>query len=159
MTTSEKQSRWAIFRALLPYYGKIVPAKFIQRTSERIPAITRIHNLIEGIYKPKGSDYALSIASMQVNPYADKLTYLPDGRWFIKYSAKSGGKGLAVNQGLFRCMQDHEPVIVLQQVSDKTGKQGTQYRLMDKRGTLPILKMTTLRKTGAATVIEKAANK
>jgi hypothetical protein len=130
MTTPEKQSRWAIFRALLPYYGTIVPAKFIQRTSEYIPGITRIHNLIEGIYKPKGSDYALSIASMQVNPYADKLTYLPDGRWYIQYSAKSGGKDLAVNQGLFRCMQDHEPVIVLQQVSDKTGKQGTQYRLM-----------------------------
>jgi hypothetical protein len=130
MTTSEKQSRWATFRALLPYYGKIVPAKFIQRTSAFIPGITRIHNLIEGIYKPSGSEYALSIASMKVNPYADKLTYLPDGRWYIRYSAKAGGKDLAVNQGLFRCMQDREPVIVLSQLSDKTGRQGTQYRLM-----------------------------
>lgn len=114
----------------MPYYGTIVPAKFIQRTSEFISGITRIHNLIEGIYKPSGSEYALSIASMKVNPYADKLTYLPDGRWYIQYSAKSGGKDLAVNQGLFRCMQDREPVIVLQQHSDKTGKHGTQYRLM-----------------------------
>lgn len=73
MSTNEKQNRWAIFRALLPYYGKIVPAKFIQKTQEYIPGITRIHNLIEGIYKPAGSEYALSIASMKVNPYAEKL--------------------------------------------------------------------------------------
>ena len=130
MTTSEKQNRWAIFRALLPYYGKIVSARFIQRTVEFIPGITRIHNLIEGIYKPAGSEYALSIASMKVNPYADKLTYLSDGRWFIKYSAKAGGKDLAQNQGLFKCMMDKEPIIVLEQLSDKTSKHGTQYRLM-----------------------------
>ncbi len=130
MTISEKQIRWAIFRALLPYYGRIVSAKFIRRTFEFIPRVTRIHNLIEGIYKPKGGEYALSIASMKVNPYADKLTYLPDGRWFIEYSAKAGGEKLAVNQGLFRCMQDREPVIVLSQISDKTSRQGTQYRLM-----------------------------
>jgi hypothetical protein len=130
MGHSEKQNRWAIFRALLPYYGKIVSARFIQKTAEFIPNVPRIHNLIEGIYKPAGSEYALSIASMKVNPYADKLTYLSDGRWYIKYSARAGGSDLAVNKGLFKCMMDKEPVIVLEQLSDKTGRQGTQYRLM-----------------------------
>jgi hypothetical protein len=130
MSITEKQHRWSIFRALLPYYGKIVTTNFLKKTREYIPNIERIHPLIEGIYKPAGSEYALSIASMKVNPYADKLTYLPDGRWHIKYSAKAGGNDLAVNQGLFKCMLDKEPVIVLEQLSDKTSKQGTQYRLM-----------------------------
>ena len=67
---------------------------------------------------------------MQENPYADKLTYLPDGRWTIRYSPKAGGKDLAVNQGLFNCIRDKEPVIVLEQLSTKTSRQGTQYRLM-----------------------------
>lgn len=130
MAVTEKQHRWAIFRALLPYYGKIVTPNFLKNTVQYISGIERIHPLIEGIYKPAGSKYALSIASMKTNPYADKLTYLPDGRWYIKYSAKFGGNDLAVNQGLFKCMLDKEPVIVLEQLSNKTSSQGIQYRLM-----------------------------
>ena len=67
---------------------------------------------------------------MLVNPYADNVTFLPDGRWIIKYSPKEGGLNLAVNQGLLKCMADKEPVIVLKQLSDRTGRQGAQYRLM-----------------------------
>jgi len=130
MSQDDKNRRWNIFRALLPYYGKVVIPQFLRKTSDFIPDIDRIHPLIEGIYKPKWSEHALSIASMKENPYADKLTYLPDGRWIIKYSAKAGGKELAANQGLFNCMRDKEPVIVLEQLSTKTSKQGTQYRLM-----------------------------
>lgn len=130
MVVTEKQHRRAIFRALLPYYGKIVSPQFLKKTVTIIPSIERIHPLIEGIYKPAGSEYALSIASMKTNPYADKLTYLPDGRWYIKYSAKSGGKNLSVNQGLFKCMLDKEPIIVLEQISNKESRQGIQYRLM-----------------------------
>ena len=130
MTQNEKDRRWKTFKSLLPYYGKVVTPQFLRKTSDFIPDIERIHPLIEGIYKPKWSDHALSIASMQDNPYADKLTYLPDGRWSIKYSAKAGGKNIAVNQGLFNCMRDKEPVIVLEQLSTKTSMQGTQYRLM-----------------------------
>lgn len=130
MVVTEKQHRRSIFRALLPYYGKIVSPQFLKKTVTIIPGIERIHPLIEGIYKPAGSEYALSIATMKKNPYADKLTYLSDGRWFIKYSAKSGGKDLAVNQGLFKCMFDKEPIIVLEQISNKESRQGVQYRLM-----------------------------
>lgn len=129
MPKTEKELRWEIFRVLLPYYGKIVTPNFLRKTSAFIPGIKRIHPLIEGIYKPKWSDHALSIASMKVNPYADKLTYLPDGRWSIKYSAKKGGPNIAVNVSLFNCLKDKEPVIVLEQLSTKTSQKGTQYRL------------------------------
>jgi len=130
MPKTEKERRWEIFRALLPYYGKIVTPDFLRKTSEFVPGIERVHPLIEGIYKPKWSDHALSIASMKVNPYADKLTYLPDGRWTIKYSAKKGGPDIATNVSLFNCLKDKEPVIVLEQLSSKTHKQGSRYRLM-----------------------------
>jgi len=130
MPKIEKERRWEIFRALLPYYGKIVTPDFLRKTSVFVPGIERVHPLIEGIYKPKWSDHALSIASMKVNPYADKLTYLPDGRWTIKYSAKKGGPDIAANVSLFTCLKDKEPVIVLEQLSSKTHKQGTRYRLM-----------------------------
>ncbi len=130
MPTTEKEKRWKIFRALLPYYGKKVTPDFLRQTSHYILGVERIHPLIEGIYKPAWSHYALSIASMRVNPYADKVTYLSDGRWTIKYSAKKGGPDISANQALFRCMAEKEPVIVLEQLSRKTDKQGTQYRLM-----------------------------
>ena len=130
MAETEKEQRWEIFWALLPYYGKKVTPDFLRNTSQYIPGIERVHPLIEGIYKPRWSDHALSIASMKDNPYADQLTYLPDGRWTIKYSAKKGGSELAINQSLFTCMTNKEPVIVLEQLSIKTNKQGVQYRLM-----------------------------
>lgn len=130
MPKTEKDRRWEIFRALLPYYGKIVTPDFLRRTSEFVSGVERIHPLIEGIYKPKWSDHAISIASMKLNPYADKLTYLPDGRWIIKYSAKKGGPTKAVNVSLLNCLKDKEPVIVLEQISSKTHKQGSRYRLM-----------------------------
>ena len=130
MPETEKELRWKIFRALLPYYGKIVTPDFLRNTSAFVSGVERIHPLIEGIYKPRWSDHALSIASMKVNPYADKLTYLPDGRWTIKYSAKKGGPDTAANTGLFNCMKNKEPVIVLEQLSGKTARQGARYRLM-----------------------------
>jgi len=130
MPHTEKERRWQIFQALLPFYGKKVRPDFLRQTSQYVPDVERIHHLIEGIYKPAWSDYALSIASMLVNPYADKVTFLPDGRWIIKYSPREGGLNLAVNQGLLKCMVDKEPVIVLKQLSDRTGGQGAQYRLM-----------------------------
>lgn len=125
-----KETRWEIFRALLPYYGKIIPAHFLQKTLDFIPGIERIHPLIKGIHKPRWSDYALSIVSMKKNPYTDKLRYLPDGRWVITYSAETGGPDIPANRGLFKCMREKEPVIVLEQVSDKTHKKGSRYRLM-----------------------------
>lgn len=121
--------RWDIFRALLPFFGTIVTPSFLRRTQEYISGIERVHPLIEGIYKPKWSRYALSIASMQVNPYSDKLEYLADGRWRISYSAKSGGTHIAQNRALVNCMTDKEPVIVLLQTSNSK-KLGVKYRLL-----------------------------
>jgi hypothetical protein len=130
MPKTDIEDRWKIFRALLPYYGKIVTPAFLRKTSAFLSDIERIHPLIEGIYKPRWSEHALSIASMKVNPYADKLTYLADGRWTIQYSAKTGGPRIAANVSLFNCMKDKEPVIVLAQLSGKASKRGARYRLM-----------------------------
>ncbi len=121
--------RWDIFRALLPFFGSIVTPSFLRRTREYVSGVERVHPLIEGIYKPKWSRYALSIASMQVNPYSDKLEYLADGRWRISYSAKSGGTHIAQNKALVNCMTDKEPVIVLLQISNNK-KNGVKYRLL-----------------------------
>ncbi len=121
--------RWDIFRALLPFFGTIVTPSFLRRTQEYVSGIERVHPLIEGIYKPKWSRYALSIASMQVNPYSDKLEYLTDGRWRIRYSAKSGGTHIVQNKALVNCMTGKEPVIVLLQTSNSK-KLGVKYRLL-----------------------------
>ena len=123
-------SHWDTFGELAPYFGRVVSAKFIQRTQRTIPAVQRIHNLIEGIYKPAESAYALTIASMLKNPYADRIEYGSDRTWFFYYSAKSGSVDSAVNNSLFNCMRDGEPVLVIKQLSDKTGPSGTQYKIL-----------------------------
>ena len=37
---------------------------------------------------------------------------------------------IAVNAGLIRCMTDHEPILVLRQVSDKTSAEGARHRML-----------------------------
>ena len=124
------KERWDIFRALTPYFGRKVPASFIQRTGEKLTGVRQIHPLIEGIYKPKDRHYCLSIASMLKNPYSDRSDYNADGSWFFYYSPKCGSLESSVNQSLFNCMRDGEPVITLKQLSDKTAPQGTTYRIL-----------------------------
>lgn len=124
------EQRLEVFKKLTPYFGKIVSSKFVQNTHRFIEGIDRIHNLIEGIYKPKNSRYALAISSMLENPYADRLEYQPDRSWYFFYSPKAGKLDAAINDSLFACKEDNEPVLVLQQVSDKKSKNGATHRIL-----------------------------
>ena len=130
MDVDEIAERRRIFRALLPYFGTSQPADFFRQTSTRVRNVERVHPLIEGIYKPAGSIYPLSIASMLKSRYSDQLFHNPDRTWWLEYSPKAGGLDLAVNAGLMRCMTDKEPVLVLRQESDKTSAAGARHLLV-----------------------------
>ena len=111
--------RRRIFRELVPYFGTVQPASFFRDTPTVVKGVHRVHPLIEGIYKPAGSIYPLSIASMLKSRYGDQLFHNPDRTWWMEYSPKAGGMDLAVNAGLVRSMTDREPVLVLRQESTK----------------------------------------
>ena len=87
---NDVEKRWQAFKLLAPYFGRVVSAQFIQKTNQFVSGITRVHNLIEGIYKPKNSELALTIASMLKNPYADHIEYNIDRSWYFYYSPKVG---------------------------------------------------------------------
>jgi hypothetical protein len=127
---NEIVERRKTFRALVPYFGTIQPSNFFRNTSARIPPVERVHPLIEGIYKPARFIYPLSISSMLKSQYKDQVYHNPDRTWWMNYSPKEGGMGIAVNAGLVRCMTDREPVLVLRQISDKTSPEGAQHRLL-----------------------------
>jgi hypothetical protein len=129
-TPQDLAERLQIFRAVAPQFGKVLPASFFQKTSQTIPGIERVHHLIEGIYKPAWSTYPLSVSSMLKSQYSDQVHFNPDRTWWIQYSPKDGGMDMAVNAALIRCMADHQPVLVLRQVADKTGPEGAQHRLL-----------------------------
>jgi hypothetical protein len=67
---ADRTKRRQIFAALSPNFGKTLPASFLREPG--LPGVDRIHPLIEGIYKPAWSKYALSIASMLRSPYSDQ---------------------------------------------------------------------------------------
>jgi HNH endonuclease len=127
---NEISERRKIFRSLVPYFSTIQPADFFRHTSGHVPSVERVHPLIEGIYKPAGFMYPLSISSMLKSQYRDQVFHNPDRTWWINYSPKEGGMDIAVNAGLVRCMADHEPVLVLRQLSDKTSAEGAHHRLL-----------------------------
>ena len=65
--------------------------------------IPRIHNLIEGIYKPAGDQYAFSIwirsavgQDREIYHYVFDID--SDGSWTINYAAKKGSLDSAVNR-------------------------------------------------------------
>lgn len=122
--------RLRIFRALMPHFGKALPASFFQKTASHVPGVERIHHLIEGIYKPAWSAYPLSISSMLKSRYSDEVHFNPDRTWWIRYSPKAGGMDIAVNAGLLRCMTDRQPLLVLRQVSNKGSSEGARHRLL-----------------------------
>lgn len=127
---TDVEERKRIFRSLVPYFGTVQPASFFQRTAALIPSVERIHPFIEGIYKPADSAYTLSISSMLKSPYSDQVFYNPDRTWWMQYSSKKGAMDHAMNASLVRCMTDHQPVLVLRQVSDKSSSEGSRHRLL-----------------------------
>lgn len=128
--TGDVEKRLNILKALAPYFGQLLSASFIRRTSVHVAAVELIHNLTAGIFKPAWSAYALSIASMLKSPYSDEIFYNSDRTWWIKYSPRIGGMGRSENVGLLKCMTDKQPILVLRQLYDKTGPEGAQHRLL-----------------------------
>jgi len=125
--------RSEILSELAKYTGKRVTASFIQHTSEFIPVIDRIHNLFSGIYKPAWSEYALSIMMKLKSPYdhKDEIVFLEDGRWLMTYSPRSGGLNISDNRALVKCMDEHTPLAVLKQLTDKTDRRhGSTYLVL-----------------------------
>jgi hypothetical protein len=120
MAGDEAALRRAIFRRALPLFGRIVsPSQIRDRDPE---TGQQLHPLIEGIYKPRWSRYALSIPSMLASPLLD--------RSWIYYSPKTGDLAIASNRALFQCMEDTEPVLVFRQETDKRSCGGSSYRVL-----------------------------
>jgi hypothetical protein len=119
-----------ILAELARYTGRIMPAAFLQNTAKYIPGVDRIHPLMSGIYKPAWSEYALCIKMAPGSPYErkDEVVFLDDGRWLMTYSPRSGGLDISDNRALVRCVDDHMPLAVIQQVTDKT--KGSTYRVL-----------------------------
>ncbi len=125
----EVESRKALFRRLMPFYTKVLPAAFFKRP-EPVLNFPQLHNLIEGIFKPANAHYTLCVASMLHSPYPDKLAHTTGGTWKIEYSPKAGDLNGSANTGMFRAMADRMPVLVIRQETNKTSPSGSSYRLL-----------------------------
>src|SRR4051812_3415229 len=128
--TDELVERQRIFSALLPYFGTVRPASFFRDTTAVVRGVQRIHPLIEGIYKPAGWLYPLSIASMLKSPYNDQVFFNPDRTWWMNYSSKKGAMDIGANAALIAAMTDHQATLVLRQESDKASSGGARHRLL-----------------------------
>lgn len=87
---------------------------------------TRLVNQAKGIYKPKYTDYALSIRTIQDGPYPDKeVEFRHDGTWVLAYCQENPDPAQrdreATNRGLMKCMADMIPVGVLIKRKPKPG--------------------------------------
>jgi len=119
------------------FIGIELTSQFIRSTEEHFPTagIPRIHNLIEGIYKPAGDKYALCIwsrsaAGKDEEIYHDVLKPQNDGTWVMNYEAKEGDLKSGANLSLFSCMQDKVPVLVIVTSKPSTPYTIALYRLL-----------------------------
>jgi putative restriction endonuclease len=93
---------------------------------------SRLVNQAKGIYKPKYSDYSLSLRTIQNGPYPDKdVEYRSDGSWALHYFQENQNPDQrdreATNRGLMKCMEDQVPVGTL--VKRKPGP-GVAYQVL-----------------------------
>ena len=86
----------------------------------------RLVTQAKGIYKPRYTDYALSVRQTLDSPYADKeVVRRLDESWVYPYFQENSDPAErdreATNRGLVKCMNDGVPVGVLLQVKPKPG--------------------------------------
>ncbi len=133
--TSEQRARALI--ALSRYFGTDQSADFFRDTRAHCPqaGIEHIHSLAQGIYKPAGSPYALTIWSQSAvgasaEIYPDSFALQDDGRWRMEYAPMKGPLDKGVNASLMACMRDGVPVLAIVTVAPKTARGGARYRLL-----------------------------
>lgn len=112
-------------------------ADFIKNTASHLPhlGIPRIHSLFEGIYKPAGDPYALSIYSRSAEGaeselYPDQLEIQTDGSWRLKYAPKKGSLEAGGNKALAACRRDGVPILVIVKVKHPPSIKGERYRIL-----------------------------
>lgn len=97
--------------------GKVVP------WTKQLEDGTRLFSTPKGIYKPKNSEYALSVRQTLKSLYVDREPIRrPDGTWTYMYFQEEdslGGDDRFTNRALKRCMEDGIPVGVARQKSAK----------------------------------------
>jgi hypothetical protein len=102
-------------------------------TSSRLRELVPGFKGQKGIYKPRGSEYALWVRQTLRQVYPDKkLVTNPDGSWIYDY-APEGRRGhpdmtLDTNRALLRCMEDSVPIGVIRQVSSAGGQRVYEVR-------------------------------
>jgi putative restriction endonuclease len=86
----------------------------------------RLVTQAKGIYKPRYTDFALSVRQTLDSPYADKeVVRRDDGSWVYPYFQENADPSQrdreATNRGLMKCMEGGIPVGVLMQTKPKPG--------------------------------------
>lgn len=107
-------------------------ADSVQPWPGELPDGTLLVTKAKGIYKPKWSDYALSVRQTLGGPYPDKDPVVrEDGSWRYEYYQEGDDPTARdaeyTNKGLMACWKDHVPVGVMRQVR---GKPNVRYRVL-----------------------------
>src|SRR5438445_9751206 len=97
--------RSIVLSEIQKHSGKILPSSFFRekRSNPLVEEKYEYHNLIRGIYKPKGSDLALSILQVAGGRYADSLEQ-HGNIWRLRYMEQGQGKQGWDNLSLQRCI-------------------------------------------------------
>jgi len=115
--------------ASLPDRHKTALRWFVEKTGSQrpwpgaLPDGTILASKAQGIYKPKWSNYCLSIRQNLKSRYGDKdLQIRPDGTWSLVYAQEASDPKSRdadyANRSLIACMEDRIPIGVLKQISN-----------------------------------------
>lgn len=104
----------------------------IQRWPHPLRGNTLLASKAKGIYKPKWTQYALSIRQTLDGPYPDRDPIMrSDGTWVFAYYQENEDPAARdteyTNRGLMACSRDQVPVGVMRQV---TRKPNVQYKIL-----------------------------
>jgi predicted restriction endonuclease len=131
------EDRIQAIMALSRFTGVNVTSQFLRNTGEHFSqaGISRVHNLVEGIYKPASDKYAFcvwskSAAGADQEVYRDLFQPQDDGSWTMMYAAKEGSFDSASNRALFACLKDKIPVMVIMTSRSHSHPEGARYKIL-----------------------------
>jgi hypothetical protein len=119
----DEEEHLTALKWFLENQGKTISWSSIQEYSHNV---VRLANQAKGIYKPRYTDYSLSVRQTLTSPYADQeVSRRGNGSWVYPYFQENSNPAERdsepTNRGLMKCMQDRIPVGVLLQVKPKPG--------------------------------------
>ena len=81
-----------------------------------------LHNLVRGVYKPRGDNFALAIQLNPSSSWGTEINFFSNKKWLIRYDFQDSSKYAGDMQSLRNCHEQDVPIGVIYKMKKATNR-------------------------------------